>query len=553
MADNISIPSSRVDLIDPRTGTISREWFLYLSRVQAAATTPSDDVLSGPDVSSALDQITELGKSIQDVELSVLPGTDQTFELDYLNVVDFGVNGSTTDAANMATAIAASIAQSKKLYVPAIYVNMGNKTLTFPPTIPLGYKFECHPGAIIDYTGTGDAILIDSCGLSVFIFPHIRGSGGANGIHIKPTVNGSFGPPYFPTCTCNQFTFNVIEGFYCGIYADTSVGDFAQNNINGMFIYCGRGGIPDGTMVGDIAAILADGAPSPRVYQGNMWNINYIEAYPLSYDQTTPTTCRWIGIVDGSATMGAVSNDLNTYQFGAIDGFSPIPTWYNAYGIVSFGSNNMFIGPVVNTLVCITMGSTAYFNYIVSQCLSNCAAPPGTAFLIVDLSTVTTLGAWHWTWEGANNGKIGHLQWGDPPNSPPFIIGNAVAATALPAGVPTIIPIASIGGSGYPGGLAVVGGGILVQFAGFYTIKAGALITAVGMSPMQIGIGINGAAPANVVAATSATAIQAPMSCSCDVYLNAGDTVFLGGVSGVNAAVTWPSPINALSVIGRIG
>lgn len=117
MANLPVIPSSRVDLIDSRTGTITREWFLYLSKLQAAATTVSDDALVGPDTSNVVDQITELRKSIQDVELSIgsnFDSTTQTIDLGYLNVTDFGVNGTASDPANIAIAIAAAITQKKK-------------------------------------------------------------------------------------------------------------------------------------------------------------------------------------------------------------------------------------------------------------------------------------------------------------------------------------------------------------------------------------------------------------------------------------------------------
>lgn len=71
MANLPTIPASRVPFIDERTGTISREWFLFLSSLLGTATTTGDDVQIGPESSALLEQIAELRKQIQDVELSI--------------------------------------------------------------------------------------------------------------------------------------------------------------------------------------------------------------------------------------------------------------------------------------------------------------------------------------------------------------------------------------------------------------------------------------------------------------------------------------------------
>lgn len=533
MANLPVIPSSRVDLIDSRTGTIAREWFLYLSKLQAAATTVSDDALVGPDTSNVVDQITELRKSIQDVELSIgsnFDSTTQTIDLGYLNVTDFGVNGTASDPANIAIAIAAAITQKKRLYVPQMTVNMGTTTMVFPETVPVGFTFDCDPGSIILYTGTGDAVTINSAGFCSYTFGGFYGYGGATAIRINPAnPNANLGGQ--TAVVACEIVFNTIVGFYCGVHADNGVGNVAQNNIRGVAIIGGQGGVAPGSMNGYVTGILATGRVG-GVYQGNMWNVNYIESDPPSFSAGVT----WIGIQDGDATM-ADTNNVNTYQYGAIDAITYSPS----YGVNSYGNRNIFIGDIVDIDICFQVATTGYFLYIFAGALSTFGAPGN--YQIFDNSAHA---GWHWTWLGASDGRTGSLVTGTPnPKGPAFMVGNP---TAFPAGLgaaPTVIPMGNVGSGGT--GLTIVGGGIQVATAGCYSLKAGCFITAPGMSLMQIGIAVNGAG--TIVSMNTTTAVAAGLSATCDVFLAAADIVYVGAISVAGGVIT-PGPMNFLSVSG---
>lgn len=535
MANLPVIPSSRVDLIDSRTGMIAREWFLYLSKLQAAATTVSDDALVGPDTSNVVDQITELRKSIQDVELSIgsnFDSTTQTIDLGYLNVTDFGVNGTASDPANIAIAIAAAITQKKRLYVPQMTVNMGTTTMVFPETVPVGFTFDCDPGSIILYTGTGDAVTINSAGFCSYTFGGFYGYGGATAIRINPAnPNANLGGQ--TAVVACEIVFNTIVGFYCGVHADNGVVNVAQNNIRGVAIIGGQGGVAPGSMNGYVTGILATGRVG-GVYQGNMWNVNYIESDPPSFSAGVT----WIGIQDGDATM-ADTNNVNTYQYGAIDAITYSPS----YGVNSYGNRNIFIGDIVDIDICFQVATTGYFLYIFAGALSTFGAPGN--YQIFDNSAHA---GWHWSWLGASDGRTGPLVAGVPnPRSPPTIVTNPTALPATGAAI-VIIPMGAV--ALYGDGLSIVGGGVQVAKAGIYSIKAGALVTCGVASVIRMGVGINGVV--NIVAAASDSgAIQSALSCSCDVALAANDIIYIGAQSSTAGIVT-AAGFNTLSVTGPL-
>lgn len=455
----------------------------------------------------------------------------------FLNVTSYGVNGTASDATNMAIAINAAITTGKKLYAPAMTIAMGATTLVFPPTLPVGFTFECDPGNIIQYTGSGDAITIDSAGFSVFKFGGIVGSGGVRGIRIKPTSpNANFGGQT-ATVAC-AISFNTIMGFYRGIHADNSIGNVAQNNINGLAIISGQGGVAAGSMTGNIYGVIADGR-SGGIYQGNIWNINYIEANPASFN----SSATWIGIQDGDATLGD-SNNVNTYQFGAIDGIG----FAHSYGVNTYGNRNLFIGPIVDIHVCMQLGSTAFFISLLAQSLSTMSLPGD--YQILDGSSVTTPGAWHWSWVGALDGLTGNLVSGMPTKPAyNYIIGTPSSYPTI-SSIPTTVPVVAVGGGG--SGLSNVSGGLRVANAGYYTLKAGLFInTSVGGNGVfNIGIGING--PSSLVAiSTYYGPGGVTLSTGCDVYLSAGDIVYLGGACSFGG-FTSATQVNFLSVVGPL-
>ena len=494
------------------------------------------------------DWLQKLGKAVGSSS-----GGGTTTPLGYLNVMDFGVNGSASDPANMVIAIQAAITQQKKLYAPEMLINMGTTTLVFPATCQNGFHFECDAGCIILYSGTGDAISINSTKFSKFHFGAIIGgaagtvSGVHTGIHIKPTspnITPGFPPGEIAVVGCDVF-FNTIQGFYTGIFADCGVGAISQNTIVGNVLICGQAYMPPHSMSGIVCGIRADGLYSPaNNYQGNQWNINYIVGDPSSYILASTT---WVGIIDGSATM-ADQNTVNTYQYGAIDGIV-YPGFTEQYGIWVYGAQNLYIGSIIDLKDCVTIQSTGVLATIVGPLSSSHK-------LIVDNSAVSLMGFWHWTWSGASEGRNGDLTGGTMPLplSPTYAVCNPTGTPAIPANVLTVVPVGivasgpiinqniltSSGGSG----------GVVVSRAGVYTLKGGLLITCGVASNILVGIGIN--AGLTVVAANSTLLVQAAMSCTCDVYLNAGDTVYLGALLSNNGNVT-ASALNFLSVIGPLG
>ena len=493
-----------------------------------------NDAIVSPVGTISQDEVSEIRKTIQALEIAMPPQYQPVVDnrpLGYLNVTDYGVNGTATDAANMALAIADAIQLKKKLYAPQMIIDMGTTTLEFPNTVPPGFTFQCDPGCAIVYSGTSDAITINSAGFCAFRFGIIFGSGGANAIHINPALPNAEIGGQTATVGC-EIEFNTILGFRCGIYADNNTGNVAQNNIYGLVIITGQGGVAPASMTGTLYGIKADGRVG-GVYQGNKWDINYIEMDASSLDPSAI----WIGIQDGDATIGT-DNNVNTYQYGAIDAIG----WGASYGVNSFGNRNVFIGPIVDIHICFQLGSTAYFLYILAGSLSTMGVPGD--YEIFDGSAST---AWHWTWLGASDGRTGNIVSGTPaPLKTPYVVCNPSALPAL-GGTPTVIPMTIVASGGT--GLTASGGGIRVATSGTYSIKGNCFITAPGASYMQIGIAINGVG--TIVAMNTTTETTAGMSTGADVYATAGDIIYLGAVSTAGGAVT-AGAMNSLSVIGPL-
>lgn len=82
MANPTNIPAPRVPITDERTGLMSREWYRFFSnmfnQVAVDGTTASIQDLELSASGLAADSLTEVLKSIQDLELSVLPQTAST-------------------------------------------------------------------------------------------------------------------------------------------------------------------------------------------------------------------------------------------------------------------------------------------------------------------------------------------------------------------------------------------------------------------------------------------------------------------------------------------
>ena len=82
MASPTNIPAPRVPITDERTGLMSREWYRFFSnmfnQVAVDGTTASIQDLELSASGLAADSLTEVLKSIQDLELSVLPQTAST-------------------------------------------------------------------------------------------------------------------------------------------------------------------------------------------------------------------------------------------------------------------------------------------------------------------------------------------------------------------------------------------------------------------------------------------------------------------------------------------
>lgn len=80
MADTTRIPAPRVPFIDERTGLMSREWYRYFQNLytltgdQASSTSIQDIELAGQSMNVA-DEIAEIKKQLQDLQLSILPKT----------------------------------------------------------------------------------------------------------------------------------------------------------------------------------------------------------------------------------------------------------------------------------------------------------------------------------------------------------------------------------------------------------------------------------------------------------------------------------------------
>lgn len=244
---------------------------------------------------------------------------------------------SHNDHSAMTAMISAAITMKLPCYIPPGTYNFDDLTLSFPHTMPAGFAFRCEPEALFNYSGSGDAVNIDSNYLARFEFGQIQGTGetGSVGIHVQPA---NVGPNGQTVMVVSQLRAQAVQGFITPIYFDCNTGDIAQTNVRILVAKPGAG-TPPGTIKTNCQTFLVDGV-SPQIFQGNRIECNY----PAVGAGALASGIIWKGIISGSTNFGEGLNNVNTWVFGGLDGES-----YNtSYGIEEYGGENLFVGPIVD-------------------------------------------------------------------------------------------------------------------------------------------------------------------------------------------------------------
>jgi hypothetical protein len=277
-----------------------------------------------------------------------------------VSVKQFGckLDGVTNDYQSLNAAILASIAGNFKLTAPAGTCFVGTSTVAFPNTMPQGYTIDFHPDFIIQYSGTGSAVTVDSCYNAKLTFGQIVCTGGTScataALHIAPTNVGANGQN---ACVVSTINFQMVSGAQNALYLDNHNGSIAQCDINGVSIINGYLQ-PAGSMTGNIVAILVDGV-SPNIFQGNIVNVNYPQPAPAAF---AAGNSNWVGIQDGSTTFGPSLNNVNQYIYGAIDGAGCT----TSYGLNLFAGYNSFTGPIVDVQTGVQVEINSVQNLIIT-------------------------------------------------------------------------------------------------------------------------------------------------------------------------------------------
>lgn len=166
---NLTLPSSRTDFIDPRTGKLSREWYLFFLSLYTGGTTSGESALTSPDISTVVSQVGELSKSIQGIEVQpryepeslftasgagAITKTMQAKVRESISVLDFGAvgDGVTDDLPAFQAAVDSLPALGGRILVPdngnyfiSARPNWGNKSLYWD--IGMGCTFS-GPGSV---------------------------------------------------------------------------------------------------------------------------------------------------------------------------------------------------------------------------------------------------------------------------------------------------------------------------------------------------------------------------------------------------------------------
>lgn len=166
MADP-TLPSSRTDFIDPRTGRLSREWYLFFLNLHTGGTNSGESVLVAPDNSVVASKIDELSKTVQGIETSpryepeslftqagagAVTRTMQNKARDFISVKDYGAvaDAVTDDSAAFQAAIDALPSTGGRIVIPD-----GNYLLNTTPSIAAKDSIYWDIGTGCVFTGTG--------------------------------------------------------------------------------------------------------------------------------------------------------------------------------------------------------------------------------------------------------------------------------------------------------------------------------------------------------------------------------------------------------------
>lgn len=133
---NLTLPSSRTDFIDPRTGKLSREWYLFFLNLYTGGTDSGESVLVAPDNSVVASKIDELSKTVQGIETApryepeslftqagagAVTRTSQAKAREWVSVRDYGAvgDGVTDDGPALQAALTYGTSTGKTIFIPA--------------------------------------------------------------------------------------------------------------------------------------------------------------------------------------------------------------------------------------------------------------------------------------------------------------------------------------------------------------------------------------------------------------------------------------------------
>lgn len=211
------------------------------------------------------------------------------------------------------------------------WYEFGTNNLSLPNTMPAGYEFICDKSTIFHYTGTGDAVYIDSNYLADICLGQVLGNANCeNGVHIKPT---GVSPQGETVMVVSKLYANRIEGCKHGILCDNTVGNICDNEIHVNAI-SNSGSIALDT---DAVGIKVVGS-SPQICQGNMVKVVYLQSGNNYLNNHT-----WTGLEIGSSTFGATPVNVNIWKI-LVDGMN-VP---NSMGVDTWGACDLFEGAIVD-------------------------------------------------------------------------------------------------------------------------------------------------------------------------------------------------------------
>lgn len=268
---NLTLPSSRTDFIDPRTGKLSREWYLFFLNLYTGADNGSEAALTVPVNLGITDQISELSKSIETLELvpryepdagslftpagaGGITRTMQTKVRETVSSADYGmigdgvtVNGASAD--NFANAI-----PGWDGFIPAgKYLLNSAGTMQFDYSTGGQFAYDGDPVAAVHGAGPQNTILLPITAAQYAIQ--------ATGISTAPVMEVE----YKDICFSGRGNINNVNGLYLNVveimtlsnlrFEQLDIGIYAnsvefmsfnkclfERNVNGIVANLGTGG-----------------------------------------------------------------------------------------------------------------------------------------------------------------------------------------------------------------------------------------------------------------------------------------------------------------------